>query len=355
MRALLIRDGQGPWREPVGHGYDNEAALQSILAEHPALVPGVTGEAIACREFESSVGPADVVILDSEGSITVVECKLRANAEVRRTVVGQVLDYASRLWQVDIEQFQQRWMQADGGRDPFSGLHDDDNQLRSRVAANLADARFNLVLAVDALNDDLRRIVEYLNTITKPTTGVMLVEFTRHHEGAFEILIPRSFGAELVDAKIDAEATLRPRWTVQQYTEWCAEHQAATLPIVDAVLDAAREQGFEIEGGRAETASLNAAVRRPGGGRTWILNLYTDRVRGPLVEVRFNAFGDSEEAARFASVVCAVPGVTITAERLQELHFRRRPSMPLGGFTPETARLLIRTVASALAMGSSDA
>lgn len=353
--ALLIRDGMGAWREPVGHGYDNEAALQSILAEHPALVPGVTGEAIACREFESTVGPADVLILDSEGSITVVECKLRANAEVRRTVVGQVLDYASRLWQMDVDQFQQRWMHADSGRSPFDRLDDTDNEVRYRVAANLADARFNLVLAVDALNDDLRRIVEYLNTITKPTTGVMLVEFTRHHEGPVEILIPRSFGAELVDAKVDAEAKLRPRWTAQQYTEWCTEHHPATLRVVDAVLDAAHEQGFEIAGGRAETPSLNTAFRGPDGERIWILNLYTDGTRGPLVEVRFNAFGDTQEAVRFASAVCEVPGVTINVEKLQELHFRRRPNMPLGGFTPESAQLLVRTVASALASADRDA
>ncbi|WP_342372589.1 hypothetical protein PCC79_17110 [Propioniciclava soli] len=347
--TLLIRDGQGAWREPVGHGYDNEAALQAILTEHPSLVPGVAGEAIACREFESSVGPADVVILDAEGAITVVECKLRANAEVRRTIVGQVLDYASRLWQMDVEQFEQRWIRADAGRSPFDRLHDDDSELRSRVAANLAAARFNLVLAVDALNDDLRRVVEYLNAITKPTTGVMLVEFTRHHEESLEILIPRSFGAELVDAKVDAEARMRPRWTVAQYTEWCSEHHQASLPAVEAVLDGFSEQGFEIVGGRAETPSLNAAFPRDTGERVWILNLYTDRARGPLVEVRFNAFGDTEEAAHFASAVCAVPGVTITAKQLEELHFRRRPNMPLAGFTPESARLLVRTISSALA------
>ena len=66
------------------------------------------------------------------------------------------------------------------------------------------------------------------------------------------------------------------------------------------------------------------------------------------MEVRFNAFGDTEEAFHFASAACAVPGVTITAKQLQELHFRRRPNMPLSGFTPVNGRLLVQTVASAL-------
>ena len=120
-------------------------------------------------------------------------------------------------------------------------------------------------------------------------------------------------------------------------------------------MDAAHEQGFEIAGGRAETPSLNTAFRGPDGERIWILNLYTDGTRGPLVEVRFNAFGDTQEAVRFASAVCEVPGVTINVEKLQELHFRRRPNMPLGGFTPESAQLLVRTVASALASADRDA
>ncbi len=348
--SLLIRDGQGDWHEPLGHGYDNEAALQAILVEHPTLVPGVVSGAIACREFESSVGPADVVILSPDGSITVVECKLRANAEVRRTVVGQLLDYASRLWQMDVEQFEQRWSRADGGRSAFSRLGDVDGQARSALAANLSQARFNLVLAVDALNDDLRRIVEYMNSITKASTGIMLVEFTRLHESGLEILMPKTYGAELVEAKVDAAQARRPRWTIEQYLDWCSEHDAATANTVQAVLDTMRQSSFEIVGGRAETPSLNAALTTDTGAKVWILNLYTDQARGALVEVRFNAFEDPGASQRLAESVCAVPGVSITAAQLGDLGYRRRPSMPASLFAPDTGRQLVRAVVAGLVL-----
>lgn len=345
--SVLIREDHGDWHEPAGRGYDNEAALQQILVDHPGLVPGVDGEAIACMEFESSVGPADVVVLDAKGSITIVECKLRANAEVRRTVVGQLLDYAARFWQMDVAQFEQRWMRV-AGRNPFEQLEDSDGTLRDTVAANLAAAKFNLVLAVDALHDDLRRIVEYLNEIAKPTTGVMLVEFRRLHEGGLEILIPRSYGAELVEAKVDSAQGKQPRWTSTDFIDWCEKHAAEELDTARTLLKAMDDKGFEVIGGQAKTPSLNATLMSEILGRVGAISLYTDSNRGPLLEVRYNLFDSDEENAAFSASVCAVRGVTISANALRQAGYRRRPSMPLSGFTQESAQQLVEVIASAL-------
>ncbi|RAN76316.1 hypothetical protein B5P43_23635 [Bacillus sp. SRB_336] len=98
---IRIRHEEKGWREPASRGYENENALQQILHAHPTLVPGVAEQAVACREFQSGVGRADVVILDALGKLTLVECKLAANPEVSREVIGQILDYASRMWRMD--------------------------------------------------------------------------------------------------------------------------------------------------------------------------------------------------------------------------------------------------------------
>ena len=102
---VLFRAPDGSWSEPSTRGYVDEDALQALLAAHPDLLPGVTGDPAVCREFQSGVGPADLVVVDAEGSITLVECKLAANRQVRREVIGQVLDYASRLWRMPVEAF----------------------------------------------------------------------------------------------------------------------------------------------------------------------------------------------------------------------------------------------------------
>jgi hypothetical protein len=109
---ILIRSGDGNWSEPSLTGYENEASLQQLIDEHPSLIPGVSERAVACREFSSGVGPADVVILDESGDVTLIECKLTTNPQVRREIVGQVLDYASRLWGMRVEEFEAVWRRA---------------------------------------------------------------------------------------------------------------------------------------------------------------------------------------------------------------------------------------------------
>lgn len=61
------------------------------------------------RELPTLAGQADVCIIGPGGDITVVECKLASNSERRRMVIGQVLDYASAIWQDGTETFHREW------------------------------------------------------------------------------------------------------------------------------------------------------------------------------------------------------------------------------------------------------
>ncbi len=74
---IRVRDRGGVWTAPSSHGYVNEAELQRILCEQPSLIEGISAGAIAVTELTMSVGRADLVIVDTDGTITVVECKLR--------------------------------------------------------------------------------------------------------------------------------------------------------------------------------------------------------------------------------------------------------------------------------------
>ena len=45
----------------------------------------------------SVTGYVDLVAVDSDGNITLVECKLASNQEIRRSVIGQIFAYAAGL------------------------------------------------------------------------------------------------------------------------------------------------------------------------------------------------------------------------------------------------------------------
>jgi hypothetical protein len=82
------------------HPYRNEDELQRLLYETPSLLPGISSRSIAARAIEvPGVGFADLVVMMST-AITLAECKLRSNSQIRREVVGQILDYASGLWRM---------------------------------------------------------------------------------------------------------------------------------------------------------------------------------------------------------------------------------------------------------------
>lgn len=331
--TILVRDVNQGWREPENTGYTSEAALQEILYAHPTLIPGVSDDAIACREFNSYVGPADIVVLDSEGNLTIVECKLASNPQVRREIIGQLLDYASRLWKMSTEEFEELWMKAEKSTlPPLSLLDDSEGRIRSALQANLNQGRVNLVLAVDQLNDSLKRIVEYLNEISTDSTGVIVVEFSRVIEAGVELLIPTAYGAELVEAK--SIRNDRQRWTLEQFLSWCEENDPEGIAQVRALIQGFEAEGFHIFGGKAELPSLNIGLDIPGIGRKYPIAMYSHATRGALVEVRFPDFRTHEKLRiKLGSAVQDIPDNPYPMKLVIDNEYRKRPNISARDFS----------------------
>ena len=100
VATLIVRQPGEAWSTPAVTSYTAESHLQEVLAGQPSLLPGVSSSPVAVRELQTGAGPLDVVVIDADGQITLVECKLASNAQIRREIVGQVLDYASSLWRM---------------------------------------------------------------------------------------------------------------------------------------------------------------------------------------------------------------------------------------------------------------
>ena len=87
----------------------NEAWLQSLIFEHPDILPVADFDEVYSpsipvgREIETSSGYIDNLYVSPAGAITVVETKLWRNPEKHRTVVAQIIDYAKELskWNYD--------------------------------------------------------------------------------------------------------------------------------------------------------------------------------------------------------------------------------------------------------------
>ncbi len=346
MADVLIRRGGESWHEPNQTGYTDEAHLQSILLEHPWLIPGVRKDARVCIEFQSGVGPSDVMAIDLENGLTLVECKLASNSEVRRKIIGQVLDYASRFWRMSVEDFDAQW-KVRTGRSLFFE-EGDSNELWTKLEKSLSSGEFRVVLAVDEINDDLRRIVEYLNHVTKPSVALIAVVYSRSEDEGVEILSRQIYGEELAEAKSQRSREDRERWTQEQFLSWIDEHEPESSAKARVVLLALATEGLEVAGGKAETPSLIIRMDVVGAGSRWPVCLYTQR-KGTSIELRFEDLKSLPEIAeRYLKAVESVPGVPIDGALVRSVAYSKRPNPLLRDMSEETIRALINTISIAL-------
>lgn len=198
---------------PEAGTYDNESHLQALLAADPARVPCVADGAFSVRELPTSGGPIDVCIVDRDGSLTVVECKLASNSERRRMVIGQVIDYASAIWLDGEASFLAAWRRR-GGDDLAEALIP---AALDQLKSNIVDARLNLCLAVDLIDADLRRLIEYLNLVTRDQISVTALQLAYARHGDLEILIPSSYGGEIAAAKVRGSGRSADPWTKELF------------------------------------------------------------------------------------------------------------------------------------------
>jgi RecB family endonuclease NucS len=124
MEILVRNSSTHGWHRVKEENFENEAALQNILYESPEIIPlEKLGENwIKPKLFIKEAGlpgsgNTDLIGIDEEGGITIIECKLATKSDVRRKVIGQLLEYAAYLWQMPYEEFDKICSKAEGWGD----------------------------------------------------------------------------------------------------------------------------------------------------------------------------------------------------------------------------------------------
>ena len=282
------------------------------------------------REVQTGAGPLDVMVIDTIGQVTLVECKVASNAQIRREIVGQVLDYASSLWRMPFAEFDGRWRQRHsdglGVIDALGADGEEAGALESAISANLNAGRFNVVLAVDEINDGLRRIVQFLNDRTAPDLSIVAMELRYARHADVEILIPTVYGAELAAAKA-AKSGVQGSWTEADVHEYLSSQWPQAAPIVSEIVDAFRMiPGVTYLGTGATTPSMIARWDGPTGV-SWPFVIYTSK--HPHIRVNFHWMTSlpAEAKAALAEKLSMIAGVTIDPEEIAAKGFTKRPAI----------------------------
>jgi hypothetical protein len=335
MSGVLYRTAGGAWTSPAESGYVSEDHLQAMIDEFPELLPGVSPDSYVCREFSTGIGRLDNLIINAkDGSLTLVECKLAKNPEVRREVLGQIIEYAASLSRMDFEEFHQRWKDRDGV--DLTAIETAKGPLSLAVTGNLETARFTLLLAVDAINEPLKQMVEYIQDKTDSSTRVALIELSRHITGDVEILIPQTYGYEALKPQTGSRADREP-WSKDEYAAWLLANEPASAALFETLMGTLESHKFVWGGTKSMTPSGAICVETSKGYRyPLVFHTFSDAT----VEVRFNDFKKDDFVDELLSLFEGVREINCSA--IRENEYRAKPKIDVARLSdPEVLKAFL--------------
>ena len=270
--------GDGKLEALVETRFSTEDELQALIGEHPELLDGeqirpgdarrwilVTREkGIAASAGEGARWSVDHLIIDQDAVPTLAEVKRGSNPEIRRTIVGQLLEYAahaSETWAgEELRGMFERQSEA-RGRDADAELaallQTDDgpdvDEFWEDVSTNLAAKRLRLLFVADFIPDPLARVVEFLNA-QMPNIEVLAVEIKRFHGTCAQTLVPRVIGRTAAGTRGPGRSG--QRLTRESFLDGFEDD--AVRGVAERLLNAAVQSGADISYGNTFGLSIRA-------------------------------------------------------------------------------------------------
>ena len=232
--GMFLIQADGQLVEMLEKPYSSEDLLQELLAKYPNLLAGdqinnanprkwllISREApLASEENGPSRWSVDHLFLDQDAVPTLVEVKKSNNTDVRRKVVGQMLDYAANAvlyWPV--EEIKSMFEATCRGQniDPDKRLEEfldspyETERFWQRAKENLITGKIRLLFVSDEIPTELRRIVEFLNSQMN-RAEVLAVEIKQYTGKDQRSLVPRIIGQTEEAIQIKGDVKSGRKW-----------------------------------------------------------------------------------------------------------------------------------------------
>ncbi|MDB5226358.1 MAG: hypothetical protein JWN78_551 [Bacteroidota bacterium] len=298
----------------------NEEWIQKLIYENPSILPVSEIESSFSplisigREISTSVGYLDNLFVSPDGYLTIIETKLWRNAEARREVVGQIIDYAKELSKWSFEDLNKAVIVFNRLYNNSSeGLLDmvrknteldeaEEQYFIDNISKNLKRGRFLLIIVGDGIRESVEDMIEYLSQSPQIHFTLALVElqvFKLSDENNSLVIIPqvvtrtkeitraivRIEGSYSADVKINIETDLGTETsnkkintlpaltiTAEDYFEQLQQNTNANIVLfAKQILKDASEKGYFIAW---NTGSFGVKLLDPQGSGSKI-SLFT--------------------------------------------------------------------------------
>jgi hypothetical protein len=334
--------------------YDSEALLQRLLADYSNLLAGdqidpdhprrwllVTREMRVSGDESTERGYLDHLFLDQDAVPTLVEVKRSENTQIRREVVGQMLDYAANgvaFWSVDDirsryeETCRQRGIDPDEKLRECLGAEATGEDYWQRVKTNLQAGRIRLIFVADKIPLGLRRIVEFLNGQME-LAEVLAIEVRQHVGQGLKALAPMLIGQTAAAQRAkSAGAKATRKWDeISFFAELLVKHPDA-VPVARRILEWAKTNVGNVWWGEGTRDGSFVPIFRHKGIDHQLFAVYTYG----RIETFFQHYQRKPpfdlEALRLEKLnrLNGIPGVSLAPDSIS-----KRPSLSLAALVDE--------------------
>jgi hypothetical protein len=160
--------------------FSSEAELQRLLADNPSLLQDEAESPLAFVKSEVNLGSSgylDLLLINKDGLPVAVEVKLQRNAESRREVVAQAIDYITSLTHMTVDELDEATNEQLSQAIRSFDENDAEFERRWRaVGANLRASLARMIVAVDATNSGLERMLRFLAEKSELDVQLVVVE-----------------------------------------------------------------------------------------------------------------------------------------------------------------------------------
>ena len=303
---IYTRGARGGLEPLEEEPFAKEDELQALIAEYPELLDGeqirpgdprrwilVTREqGIADRPEGSTRWSLDHLIVDQDAVPTLAEVKRGSNRELRRTIVGQLLEYAAHAahWRADELQrtFEESTDEPDAVLAELLQVDEepDADAFWEKVATNLTARRLRLLFIADEIPDPLEQVVKFLNE-QMPNIEVLAVEIKQFRGESSQTLVPRVIGRTAA-ASTRGTTTPRRKLTRESFLEELPSDRAREA--ANRLLKVADENGAKVvPRSNAVSIRMRSAVWPRWITVAWLCTRET--ISGGGLHIRNFAFG----------------------------------------------------------------
>lgn len=311
--AIYLRQGS-ELVEMTEESYEYERVLQDKLSEYPRLLAGgqmsergIDRWALIAREKSvpdkrggGERWSADHLFVDQNAVPTIVEVKRSDNTEIRRKIVGQMLDYvahASMFW--DARTLSDRFAETCDtlGVSPEERLADlvgeevDTREFWEDVEKNLRSKQIRLLFVADEVPGELKQVVEFLNEAMHDV-DVLAIEVVQYVGEDETVFVPRLYGqTEEAKASSSTSSSRRGSEYVESEEELYEDldERASEGDITEEVrrtfvelYEFSKELGDDIDISGAKSANYKLKVDAHRGSFDGRTSIFTASLNGGL-------------------------------------------------------------------------